>query len=249
MKRIVEALVVTVALAAAAPAANAVSPVVKLHGSAALTRVRGSAVAPARFHVHARFSTDTPGAGLFTIQRAVIFFPDHSGTNGALFPSCSAGQIERFHGNVARCPNGSKIGSGTVKAQAIQLGVTSTGHVTLFNGSHGRSITFNIQTQLPAYINRSFDAPIVQLHGRYGEKLTLAVPPSLQEILDGVFVGIQDFDVTTTGVARVHGVDHSYLKARTCPRTALHAVFDFLDGETGQTSTTTADTKVRCTVR
>jgi hypothetical protein len=238
-------------LAAAPPVANAVSPVVKLEASASLTTLstlHGGVGAPAKFHIRAAFSTDTPGAQLFTIQKAVIFFPDHAGTNGRLFTSCSARQIERVHGDIGRCPKGSKIGSGTVRAQALGLGITAAGRVTMFNSHHGKSITFNIQTSQPAYINESLDAPLTQLHGRYGEKLTLVVPHSLQEIISGVFVGIQDIDVTTTGAVRVHGVERSFLKARTCPKRALHAVFDFENWTTGQAASTTVDAKVRCKV-
>jgi hypothetical protein len=263
MKRFTEALVmwemvaVIVGMAIAglcgvarAEEAHVVLPVVKLRGEAWLTRTtNGSVETAATFHVHASFSTDTPGAQLFTLQKAVIFFPDHAGTNGRVFPSCTARRIERFHGNVKRCPKGSKVGSGTVKAQALQLGVTATGHVTMFNGPGGESITFNVQTYLPAYINENIEAPLEQLHGIYGEKLTLVDPPSLQEILSGVFVGIEDFDVVTGGAVRVHGVEYSYLRARTCPQRALHGVFDFVNGTTGQTARTTADAKVRCTVR
>ena len=246
MKLVPVTTVAALVLAAATPLAHAVSPVVTLKGDAALTRVSGSSVTAARFNVSTSFSTDTPGAPLFTIQRAVIFFPDHAGTNGALFPSCSAQQIERFRGNVKRCPRGSKIGGGTVTAQALQLGITATGRVAMFNGPGGRSVTFNIRTLLPAYINESIDAPLTQLHGRYGEKLTLEVPHQLQEILAGVFVAVKDFDVSLTGVTRKHGVEHSYLKATRCPRNAVHGVFDFKDWTTGQTATTTVDAKVRC---
>jgi hypothetical protein len=250
MKRSVEALVMigTVAalvLATAASAAEAVSPVVKVKGSASLSTVHGGGTA-AVFHVDTSFSTDTPGAQLFTIQKAVIYVPDHAGTNGRLFKSCSAQQIERFHGNVSRCPKGSKIGSGTVRAQALQLGITANGRVTMFNSNRGKSITFNIQTSLPAYINESLDAPITQLHGKYGEKLTLVVPQSLQEIIPGVFVGVKDFNVTITGVARVRGVNYSFLRARTCPKIPLHGIFDFQDWTTGQTARTTADAQVHC---
>jgi len=178
-----------------------------------------------------------------------VYFPDHAGTNGALFPSCSPRRIERAHGNVKACPAGSQIGSGTVKARAIQIGVTATGRVTMFNGPRGRSITLNVQTSLPAYINRSFAAPLEQLHGRYGEKLTIVDPPSLQQVLDGVWVAVKDFDVTVTGVVRRHGVAYSYMKATRCPRGALHGVFDFVDGPSGRTASTTADAKVRCSAR
>lgn len=249
MKRSMQALVTTatiVALAAAAPAAGAVSPVVRLDGSARLSQQRGSSVSAAVFHVDTSFSTDTPGAPLLTLQRAVIFFPDHAGTNGQLFPSCGARQIARFRGNIKRCPNGSEIGSGTVTAEVQQLGITASGRVAMFNSKRGKSIAINIRTLLPAYINETIEAPITQLHGRYGEKLTLVVPHSLQEVLSGVFVGVKDFDVTITGTTRSHGVEYSYLKARTCPRSTLHGEFGFLDSATGLTPSTTIDTKVRC---
>jgi hypothetical protein len=259
MKRWIEAVVVTTSAVAVAvgsaraedPAAPAPSPVVKLSGEASLTKQAADDTvrAPARFHVDAAFSTDTPGADPFTIQQAVVYFPDHAGTNGRLFPSCSVRQIARFRGNIARCPKGSKIGSGTVKASAIQIGVTATGRVTMFNGPGGKSITLNIQTLLPAYINESIDAPITQLHGRYGEKLTLVVPHSLQEILSGVFVGVRDFDVTITGAVRVHGVAYSYLRARTCPSIPMHGVFGFKDWTSGRTASVTSDAKVRCSAR
>jgi hypothetical protein len=245
------AAVVGLALAAATPAARAVSPVVKLEGSASLTRhsaVDGSVATAARFHVTTTFSTDPPGAQLFTIQKAVVFFPDHAGTNGRLFPSCDAAQIERYHGNVGRCPTGSKIGTGTVTAQALQLGVTAHGRVTLFNSHRGKSVTLNFQTLTPAYINESIDAPLTQLHGIYGEKLTIVVPHSLQEILSGVFVGVRKLDVTIGAAVRTHGVEHTFLKARTCPRRAVHGVFDFKDWTTGQTATTTSDARIHCTI-
>jgi hypothetical protein len=256
MRVVTEVLAAVAALAIAglygtAPA-QAVSPVVKLRGDASLaTRVStgGKLDTTVTFHVDAAFATDTPGAEPFTVQQAVMFFPDHAGTNGRLFPSCGARRIERFHGNIARCPKGSKIGSGTVKARAIQLGIIATGRVTMFNSGGGKSVTFNIQTNLPAYVNESLDAPLTQLHGRYGEKLTLTVPHSLQEILSGVFVGVQDFDVTLSGAVHRHGVEYTYIKARTCPTRPLHGVFDFKDWTTGQTAQVTADANVRCMLR
>jgi hypothetical protein len=232
--------------AAPTPAAHAVEPVVTLTGSAALTRHPTAA----RFHVTTSFSTDTPGAQLFTVQQAVIFFPDHAGTNGRLFPSCGAAQIRRLHGNLARCPRGSKVGAGTVRAQALQLGIAATGRVTLFNSRRGKAIAFNFQTIHPVRIDKSIDAPLTQLHGGpYGEKLTLVVPRSLQEIVSGVWVGVERFDVTLTGAFRAHGVRRSFLRARRCPQRAMHGVFGFTDGTTGQAASATADAKVHCTLR
>lgn len=248
MKRFTKALVVPVAIVglSVAAAAQAASPVVQLRGGAWLHGIARAAT----FRVDVGFSTDPPGADPLTVQRAEMLFPDRAGTNGRLFPSCSAAQIERWNGNVRRCPKGSLIGSGTVTATALQIGVTARGRVRLFNSHRGRSVTFNIQTLLPAYINESLDAPITQLRGgRYGEKLTLVVPHSLQEILAGVYVGVRRFDVTIGGVVVKDGVRHPFLKARTCPRLPMRGVFDFKDWTSGRTTSVTTDAKVRCTLR
>lgn len=261
MKRSTEALVMfemVVVIAAIAIAglhgtasAQTVSPVVKLSGDAKLPRsaARGDGAETPVFRVSAAFSTDPASADPFTIQRAVVLFPDRAGTNGRLFPSCGARQIERFRGNVARCPKGSKIGEGTLRARAIQLGVTASGRVTLFNSRRGRSVTFNFRSLHPALINESIEAPLTRLRGGRGERLTLVVPHSLQEILSGVYVGIQDFDVTISGAVRRRGVEHTFIRARACPKRPMRGVFDFKDWTTGQTARTTAATKVRCRVR
>lgn len=262
MKRSIEALVMwamvaaivamaTTGLHGTAAAAQTVSPVVKLSGSATLHRsaAAGDRAAPPVLHVGAAFATDPPGADPFTIQKAVVRFPDRAGTNGRLFPSCSARQIERLRGNIGRCPKGSKIGEGTLRARAIQLGVTARGRVTLFNSRRGRSITLNFRSLHPALINESIEAPLTRLRGGRGERLTLVVPHSLQEILSGVYVGIQDFEVTISGVIRRRGVERTYIRARSCPKRPMRGVFDFKDWTTGQTARTTAAAKVRCTVR
>jgi hypothetical protein len=240
-------------LVALAPSAHAAAPVVRLKASVSPSRIptaHGSVGTPVNLHIDTTFATDTPGAELFTIQKSVVWFPAGVGIpNGKLFASCSASQISRAGGVLSRCPKGSRVGGGTVRAKAIQLGVTSSGKVAIFNGPHGRSVTFNIQASIPANINESFDAPIVRVHGKYGYKLTLPVPHSLQEIITGVFVGIIEFNVTTNGTTRVHGRKRGFIEALKCPKSGgapLHGDFDFEDWSTGQTASTKADTTIRC---
>jgi hypothetical protein len=239
-------------LAAAAPVANAANPTAKIKASISPSSIRtahGSVGTPIALHYETIFGTDTPGAEPFTIQNAVVFFPAGAVDNGRLFPSCSAAQISHFGGVLSRCPRGSKIGGGSLIAKAIQLQVTSSGKVTLFNGPHGRSITFNIQTTSPANINESFDAKLVRVHGKYAYRLTLAVPHSLQEILTGVFVGLEDFKVTTKATIRSHGRTRGYIEALSCPRNGkakTHGDFDFKDWSSGQTASAHADATIRC---
>lgn len=232
-------------LVAAPPAAHAVTPVVRVDADAALDTSRrdGSPT----LHIKHTFATDTPGSPLFTIQKAVILFPVREGTNGHLFPSCGAAQIERLRGDIRRCPKGSRLGGGTLRAQAIQLGIFAHGRVAIFNGPGGRSVTFNFQTQHPALINESIDAPLTSVPG--GEQFTIVVPHSLQEIIAGVFVGLQDLDITLTGRTRVRGVQYPYIAERRCPNRPINAAIDFKDWESGQTATVAPDIHLRCTER
>jgi hypothetical protein len=241
-------------LAAAAPVANAVSPTAKIKASISPSSIRtahGSVGTPIALHYETIFGTDTPAAVAqpFTIQKAVVFFPKGAVANGRFFKSCSASQISRFGGVLSRCPKGSKIGGGTLRALAIQLGVTSNGRVALFNGPGGRSITFNIQTSIPANINESFDAPLVKVHGKFAYRLSLIVPSTLQQIISGVFVGLEDFKVTTSATVRVHGVKRGYIEALSCPKNGkaqTHGDFSFKDWSSGQTASASADATIRC---
>jgi hypothetical protein len=239
-------------LLAAATVAQAATPV--LHASASISPDRihtahGSVGTPIRFQIHTTFSTNPPGATLFTVQHADIFFPAGFVANGRLFPSCSARQITRFGGVIGRCPRGSKIGSGRATAVAIQLGVTSQAKLALFNGPHGKSATLNVQASIPANINESFDAPLVRVHGKYAYKLTLAVPPSLQQILTGVWVGLKRFDVSVGATRRVHGRTRGFAEALACPRNGKargHGDVSFFDSTTGQTASASVDAAARC---
>jgi hypothetical protein len=241
-------------LAAAAPVANAVSPTAKIKASISPSSIRtahGSVGTPIALHYETIFGTDTPAAVVqpFTIQTATVLFPKGAVDNGRLFKSCSVSQIQRFAGVLSRCPHGSKIGGGTLKAFAIQLGVTSNGRVALFNGPHGKSIVFNIQTSIPANINESFNAPLTKTGGKYAYKLTITVPHTLQEILTGVFVGLEDFKVTTSGTTRSHGRKRGYIEAISCPKNGkakTHGDFSFEDWSTGQVASAHADATIRC---
>jgi hypothetical protein len=229
-------------LAAAAPGAHAATPVVGVQIDAGPKRV-GGRIVTSTMHLHVTYATDPPGAQLFTVQQAVILFPDS--TYGRFFPSCNAAQITRFYGDTRRCPKGSQVGSGSLTAQVVPAGIAAAGRVKLFNSHHGRSITFNIQTTKPAVINESFDAPFTRLPGKYPMKLVMDIPSSLQEVLPGLFVGLQTFDVTISAVTKVHGARHHYLPI-VCPKHGLHAEFGLLDSTTGQSSTVATDAELHC---
>lgn len=236
--------------AVGAPVAHAVTPVVSIQSKAWLTPIaepHGKVAMRTRFHVGVTFSTDVPGAPLQTVQRSVLHLPDHAGTNGSRFASCSARQIEALHGDVSRCPEGSRIGGGSLTAEMVPTDITAKARIAMFNSHHGKAITFNFQTTTPAVVNESVDAPLTL--GKAGETLELVVPESLQQVAPGLFVGLKTFDVTVGGETVAGGRRYPYLRARTCPTEPMRGDFAFKDFTTGASTSTSAQTRVVCGIR
>lgn len=193
-----------------------------------------------------RFVADIthPADSHYQLQRVVVRFPNGVGKpNGKLFPSCSAAKLRSAHNRLSACPRGSLIGRGKAIGTAVNIGVTSSGALTLFNGPGGKSIVFNVSILSPALINENFTAPLKRTSGTYGYSLTNTIPPELQTILDGPII-VRKIDVTTGLTRVVRGVRRGFIEAFKCPRSGkapLHADFFFSDG-----ATSSADTNILC---
>lgn len=189
-----------------------------------------------------------PADSRYRLDRVVVKFPSGVGApHGELFPSCSVATLVRARNRLSACPRGSKIGSGIATGTAVDLRVTSSGKLTLFNGPGGRSITFNVSITTPALINKTFSAPLKKTSGRYGYTLTNVIPTELQNILDGPIV-VRSIDVRTGLTRVVRGVRRGYIEAFKCPRSGkapIHADFAF-NTDTGLTATSSADTNILC---
>lgn len=185
-----------------------------------------------------------PAGSRFQLQRVDVKFPAGVGKpNGNLFPSCSVATLRAAHNRLSACPRGSKIGSGKATGTAVDIGVTSSGVLTLFNGPGGKSITFNVNITTPALINDTFSAPLKKISGKYGYSLSSPIPTDLQNILDGPII-VRSIDVTTGLTRMVRGVKRGYIEAYKCPRSGkapIHSDFFFSQG-----ATSSADTNILC---
>jgi hypothetical protein len=238
-------------VAAASPAANTPGgPVGSISASVSpnhlvpgLTNKHGM---PITLKVH--LGITHPAGSRYRLDNVAVRFPSGVGApHGELFPSCSVAQLVKAHNNLNACPKGSKIGSGIARGTAVDINVTSSGKLTLFNGPHGKSITFNVDIRTPALINKTFSAPLKKTSGKYGYILTNNIPTELQNILDGPII-VKSIDVTTGATRIVHGVKRGYVEAFKCPKShkaPLHADFSF-NSDTGLTATSSADTNIAC---
>lgn len=236
------AAVAGLAVAAAAPAAEAPAPrpVVSLRAQVSPGRLPIPRGTPMTLRLNTSFGS-VPAGGDFVLQRAEYRFGRGARFNGALFPSCSAAKLRRAAGRLSVCPSGSKVGHGVATGRAVSVGIRSSGRLTIFNGPGGRSVVLNLVVVRPALINATFEAPIERLKGggRYAFKLSSAVPPELQRILDGDIV-VERLDVTAGATLRIGGRTRGYFEATTCPRhgSAVRGDFAFNQGTSAKAELT-----------
>ncbi|MBS1871316.1 MAG: hypothetical protein JSS99_16820 [Actinobacteria bacterium] len=247
----VAAAAATFIVAAASPAANTPggpttsvkASVTPNHLVRGLTNKHGMPIS-LKFHL----GITHPSGSRYRLDHVVVKFPNGVGKpNGNLFPSCSVAQLEKAHNRLSACPKGSRIGKGIAVGTAVDIGVTSSGKLTLFNGPGGKSITFNVDIERPALINMTFKAPLRKTSGKYGYTLTNVIPTELQNILDGPII-VRSIDVTTGLTRVVHGVKRGYIEAFKCPKShkaPLHVDTSF-NTDTGLTATSSSDTNITC---
>lgn len=236
---------------AAAPAATAPGLTTSIKASVSPNHLVGGPFSPRRgmpIALSVTLGIHHPAGSRYQLQKVVVKFPAGvAKPNGNLFPSCSAAKLRAAGGNTHVCPHGSQIGSGTATGTAVDIGVTSTGTLKLFNGPGGRSIVFNVNITQPALINDSFDAPLKKTGGKYGYLLTNNIPSDLQTILDGPII-VRSIRTKVFAKRVVHGVTRGYIEAYKCPRShkaPIHADFGFIT-DSGQTATSSADTNISC---
>jgi hypothetical protein len=168
---------------------------------------------------------DIDGVFPATTKRIVLSFTHGARVNGRYFPSCDPRRLQALRGAPRACPRGSKIGSGWAFGTAIS--VTARLKMDVYNGPGGRSMLFYFATDNPVVIRDMIDAPFRVLRGgRHGFRLTLPVPPGLQELSDGMVTSLRQFKATVGGMSvnvreRGRTVRRGFIEAMTCPPGAL----------------------------
>jgi hypothetical protein len=172
-----------------------------------------------------------------TTKRIVLWFTHGARVNGALFPSCDPQELRRRRGSPRACPKGSRLGGGY--ARGASLSVVARIKIDVYNGARGRTLIFWFSMSNPVLIQEIIVAPFETLRGnrRYGFRVTLNIPPGLQELEPGMVVSLMDFRTRVGATTRVrHGgriVRRGYIEAMTCPPGALvvtRGEFSFTNG-------------------
>jgi hypothetical protein len=238
--RTLTAAAATALLLATAPAAMATTSSI----SGSINPDKGKVGTPIALKV--RFTLDpAAGAEPDTLSKVVVQLPPNGVQNARFFPTCNAAQINAVK-SFAKCPKGSQIGRGSLRADVTAVPVYNVpGTVTFFNGSRdGKKVTIHVKALRPVLINEAFDATLVRTGGRYGYKLTAVIPESLQEIYPSWFAQVRSFESVFDAKIKVKGKTRGYIEAKRCPKSRkvpVAAAFSFRAG-----GSSSAQSWIRC---
>jgi hypothetical protein len=200
---------------------------VKVTGSKAGTKKK-----PKNVKLSVTTTTTPKDNTAFATTKAVLYFDKNLVFGGQKFASCTVAKVQAAESN---CPKGSKVGSGSATGTA--LGMTAPLTVTAFNGPGGKSLLLHVVGSQPIAIDSVIDAKLSKASGKYGTKLTVPIPASLQQPVSGVYATLTKFATNVKGTSK--GTPYVGLAGCSGGKLNFKGTFTFTDGSTlGATSTT-----------
>lgn len=150
-----------------------------------------------------------------TASKIEISFPKTLKLNPKGFATCSVKKLE--DSGPGSCSSKSRLGGGTASAV---LGPTSPSPTPLsFRNTFfvASATTFNIfLEQSGGDVALVLKGKISRAGGKYGQKLSIAIPGSLQQPVPGTFSALADIDSALSGTAGSGSEKHSFLESTGC---------------------------------
>ncbi len=225
MRRIIILSVIALsALALSAAPAFAVTSKQSLVAKVSPTKA-GTAKKPANVSltVEPKVALDPSESTPFATTLAVISLDKNLKFGGAKFKACTAGQVQ-----TGACSSAAKVGTGTAQGQA--LGLTENLKIVAFNGTGGKSLLMHVTGATPLQIDEVLIGKLTAGSGKYGTKLTVAIPSGLQQPAPGAFATLLDFKLAVKGTSG----KTPYVGLAGCPSGGLNfgGAFTYTDGTT-----------------
>jgi hypothetical protein len=177
-------------------------------------------------------------AGKYAAKKATISLDKNWVFNTAKLPSCTQSKVQN---DPDGCNPGSKIGKGTARGIVShdQTGgeeIVQDLRVDAFNGGKNNKIYFLVRGDKPVEINAVLVGTLKNASGKYGKKLDVVIPASLQNIA-GFVPTLVNF--ITTIDKTVKGVPAVASKGCTGGKWNWGAKIFYTDGSTVQDTATT----------
>jgi len=179
------ALVATLAVAAVAVAQYAL-PVTKLTASATPTK-GGTKKKPKNGQLKVSFTVNKESN--VTADQIVFLLPKNAKVSGKGFRFCPATKINNE--GASSCPKGSKVGRGTAQALVGPNKTAFNFAITIYAGSKSE-----IAMLLTGPITRALTGSIGNAGGNFGNKITVDVPPEIQQPIKGLYADITAVSAT-----------------------------------------------------
>jgi hypothetical protein len=175
-------------------------------------------------------TTPVPGEPPFATRRAVIHFDRNLTFGTSRFANCRKSVVQT---NPARCPSGSKVGSGSAVAR-LSTGGQVTPTITAYNGPNGRKI-FLLVKEPTFNVNAVLDGTLKTDTGKYARKLDVAIPANLQNVA-GIVITLTQFTTRVGGTAK--GTPYVGLRGCTGGKINFKGDFFYTDNTTKSATTT-----------
>jgi hypothetical protein len=220
-----------VAALGAVGVAQAVTPTTSLKASVSPSK-KGTVKKPKNVKLSVELITQ-PKAGEpgFATKSTVVHFDKNVVFGSKYLPTCSKTQVQTDN---TKCKKGSGVGSGS--AQGVALGLVETLTVTAYNGP-GSTLELLVNGSDPLAIHSVIEGKLVSDSGKFGKKLTVAIPDNLQQPVPGAYATLTDFKTAVKGTG---SKSRPYVGLKGCTKKTLSFKSDFVftDGTTSTASTT-----------
>jgi hypothetical protein len=172
----------------------------------------GTVAAPKGAQLYVRTATkNDDGSQPPVVSKAVITFPKEFEFNGKAFPFCTKGQLND-QGMLTSCQSkGAQVGTGTSQGQLGTTKVPFT--IVAINGPGGNKIELFIKG---APVNKALEGTLSGGKGKV-KKLTVPIPPEIQQAVPGTFASIADFTTTVKKSIKKAGKTVNYFETTGCP--------------------------------
>lgn len=215
--------------------AQAVTPTTALKASVSPSK-KGTTKKPKNVKLNIELITqpkaDEPA---FAASSTVVHFDKNLKFGGKYLKSCTAAQVQSDN---TKCAKGSKVGSGSATGTA--LGLTENLTVTAYNGPGGNKIELLVDGNAPLTIHSVLEGKLQSEGGKFGKKLVVAIPETLQQPAPGAYATLTDFKTSVKGTG---SKNRPYVGLAGCSKHTLNfqSDFTFTDG-----TTSTATTIAKC---
>jgi len=232
------AIAVTGALALAgigAGVSSAINPDITIKPSVSPSK-HGTKKKPRKAKLVVKLSTTpNPNEAASPVTLSVVHLPSELVFHGKALKSCTATMVAQ---NNTACPKGSKVGSGLAKGNVRNVaGEDLT--VTAYNGPGGKKLELLLDSGNGAVqIHQVIEGVLSSDKAPYGNKLTVPIPQSLQEIA-GAKIELLEFDTTINAVTGAHKKPYVGIAKCKDKKVSFGVDYTYQDG-THKSITTTA---------